>query len=78
MAGLAGCLQFKLVGCIALSCFLQGVKRECKSLPLSVRQMVVQQVQLEAIKRREAVGPASPMSCLLAACMAAAHGNAPS
>lgn len=33
----------------------QGIRRECKALPLTVRQMVVQQVQLEAIKRREAV-----------------------
>ena len=39
---------------------LQGIKRECKALPLTVRQMLVQQVQLEAIKRREAVGLASP------------------
>ena len=38
-------------------CLLQGIKRECKALPLTVRQMIVQQVQLEAIKRREAVSP---------------------
>jgi len=38
-------------------CLLQGIKRECKALPLIVRQMIVQQVQLEAIKRREAVSP---------------------
>ena len=69
VCGLSALLTFR---CIALSCFLQGIKRECKSLPLSVRQMVVQQVQLEAIKRREAVGPALHMSCLLTTYMAAA------
>lgn len=41
-------------------CLLQGIKRECKALPLIVRQMIVQQVQLEAIKRREAVSPFKP------------------
>ena len=29
---------------------VQGIKRECKALPLTVRQMIVQQVQLQAIK----------------------------
>ena len=38
---------------------VQGIRRECKALPLTVRQMVVQQVQLEAIKRREAVRSSS-------------------
>ena len=32
---------------------VQGIKRDCKALPLTVRQMIVQQVQLQAIKWRE-------------------------
>ena len=34
---------------------VQGIKRDCKALPLTVRQMIVQQTQLQAIKRREEV-----------------------
>ncbi len=34
---------------------MQGVPHGGKVMPLTIRQMVVQQVQLEAIRRREAV-----------------------
>ena len=60
---------------------VQGIKRECKALPLTVRQMIVQQVQLQAIKRREEAsalqillpcpygsGPAAPTCCILGSC----------
>ena len=34
---------------------VQGVPHGSKVMPLTIRQMVVQQVQLESIRRREAV-----------------------
>ena len=50
---------------------MQGIKRDCKALPLTVRQMVVQQVQLEAIKRREAVSAFA--HCAARTCVPLAH-----
>ena len=60
---------------------VQGIKRDCKALPLTVRQMIVQQVQLQAIKRREEAStlqimlpcpcgscPADPACCILGSC----------
>ncbi|CAK0735135.1 hypothetical protein CVIRNUC_000533 [Coccomyxa viridis] len=44
-----------------------GIKRDCRALPLTVRQMIVQQVQLQAIKRREeTLGPAQAISTAMA------------